>query len=236
MCIRDRVRRINVKLDWMVVLDSFPILTEGALLTLELTAGAVAIGVIIGLFMALGRLSKHKMVRAGAIAYIDFFRGTPLLIQIFLVYFGIPALFKWQTMPDNYQFIAGILAMGLNSGAYIAEIFRAGIQSIDRGQSEAARSLGMTQTQAMRYIILPQAIKRTIPPLGNEFIALLKDSSLLSIIAIQELFYTGKIIVGRTFQPVPMYLAVALYYLVMTQLIAQWVAYMERRLGKNDIR
>jgi len=225
-----------VKLDWMVVLDSFPILTEGALLTLELTAGAVAIGVIIGLFMALGRLSKHKMVRAGAIAYIDFFRGTPLLIQIFLVYFGIPALFKWQTMPDNYQFIAGILAMGLNSGAYIAEIFRAGIQSIDRGQSEAARSLGMTQTQAMRYIILPQAIKRTIPPLGNEFIALLKDSSLLSIIAIQELFYTGKIIVGRTFQPVPMYLAVALYYLVMTQLIAQWVAYMERRLGKNDIR
>ncbi|HZK55472.1 MAG TPA: amino acid ABC transporter permease [Desulfosporosinus sp.] len=225
-----------MKLDWMVVLDSFPILTEGALLTLELTAGAVAIGVIIGLFMALGRLSKHKMVRAGAIAYIDFFRGTPLLIQIFLVYFGIPALFKWQTMPDNYQFIAGILAMGLNSGAYIAEIFRAGIQSIDRGQSEAARSLGMTQTQAMRYIILPQAIKRTIPPLGNEFIALLKDSSLLSIIAIQELFYTGKIIVGRTFQPVPMYLAVALYYLVMTQLIAQWVAYMERRLGKNDIR
>lgn len=225
-----------MKLDWQVVLDSFPILTEGALLTLELTAGAVAIGVIIGLFMALGRLSKHKLLRAGAIAYIDFFRGTPLLIQIFLVYFGIPALFKWQTMPDNYQFIAGILAMGLNSGAYIAEIFRAGIQSIDRGQSEAARSLGMTQTQAMRYIILPQAIKRTIPPLGNEFIALLKDSSLLSIIAIQELFYTGKIIVGRTFQPVPMYLAVALYYLVMTQLIAQWVAYMERRLGKNDIR
>ena len=121
-------------------------------------------------------------------------------------------------------------------GAYIAEIFRAGIQSIDRGQSEAARSLGMTHTQALRYVILPQAFKRVIPPLGNEFIALLKDSSLLSIIAIQELFYTGKIIVGRTYQPLPMYTAVALYYLVMTQLIAQWVAYMERRLGKNDIR
>lgn len=222
-------------MNWHVVIDNMPILAKGALLTLELTAGAVAIGVVIGLFMALARLSKRKAVSAGAIAYIDFFRGTPLLVQIFLVYFGIPMLLKWQTMPDNYQYTAGILAMGLNSGAYIAEIFRAGIQSIDRGQSEAARSLGMTQVQALRYVILPQAFKRTIPPLGNEFIALLKDSSLLSIIAIQELFYTGKIIVGRTYQPLPMYLAVALYYLVMTQLIAQWVAYMERRLGKNDL-
>jgi len=223
-------------MNWHVVIDNMPILAKGALLTLELTAGAVAIGVVIGLFMALARLSKRKVARAGAIAYIDFFRGTPLLVQIFLVYFGIPMLLQWQTMPDNYQYTAGILAMGLNSGAYIAEIFRAGIQSIDRGQSEAARSLGMTQAQALRYVILPQAFKRTIPPLGNEFIALLKDSSLLSIIAIQELFYTGKIIVGRTYQPLPMYMAVALYYLVMTQLIAQWVAYMERRLGKNDLR
>lgn len=223
-------------INWQVIIDSLPILTKGALLTLQLTAGAVAIGVVIGLFMALARLSKYKLVRAGAIAYIDFFRGTPLLVQIFLVYFGIPALLQWETMPDNYHYTAGILAMGLNSGAYIAEIFRAGIQSIDRGQTEAARSLGMTQFQALRYIILPQAFKRSIPPLGNEFIALLKDSSLLSIIAIQELFYTGKIIVGRTFQPLPMYMAVALYYLFMTQLIAQWVAYMERRLGKNDLR
>ncbi|AET70872.1 amine acid ABC transporter, permease protein, 3-TM region, His/Glu/Gln/Arg/opine family [Desulfosporosinus orientis DSM 765] len=223
-------------MNWHVVIDNMPILAKGALLTLELTAGAVAIGVVIGLFMALARLSKRNVIRAGATAYIDFFRGTPLLVQIFLVYFGIPMLLRWQTMPDNYQYTAGILAMGLNSGAYIAEIFRAGIQSIDRGQTEAARSLGMTQAQALRYVILPQAFKRTIPPLGNEFIALLKDSSLLSIIAIQELFYTGKIIVGRTYQPLPMYLAVALYYLVMTQLIARWVAYMERRLGKNDIR
>lgn len=223
-------------LNWKAAIDSIPILNKAALLTLELTAGAVAIGVVIGLFMALARLSKYKLVRAGAIAYIDFFRGTPLLVQIFLVYFLIPKLLNWDTLPDNYQYIAGVLAMGLNSGAYIAEIFRAGIQSIDRGQSEAARSLGMTHSQSLRYVILPQAFKRVIPPLGNEFIALLKDSSLLSIIAIQELFYSAKIIAGRTYQPIPMYLAVALYYLVMTQLIAQWVAYMERRLGKNDIR
>ena len=223
-------------INWQSAIDSIPVLNKAALLTLELTAGAVAIGVVIGLFMALVRLSKHKLVRAGAIAYIDFFRGTPLLVQIFLVYFLIPKLLHWDSLPDNYQYIAGVLAMGLNSGAYIAEIFRAGIQSIDRGQSEAARSLGMTHSQSLRYVILPQAFKRVIPPLGNEFIALLKDSSLLSIIAIQELFYSAKIIAGRTYDPIPMYIAVALYYLVMTQLIAQWVAYMERRLGKNDIR
>jgi polar amino acid transport system permease protein len=220
-------------INWSSALDSLPVLNKGAILTLELTAGAVAIGVVIGLFMALARLSKLKIARIFAIAYIDFFRGTPLLVQVFLVYYLIPKLLQWQTMPDNYQYIAGITAMGLNSGAYIAEIFRAGIQSIDRGQSEAARSLGMSQAQAMRYVILPQAFKRVIPPLGNEFIALLKDSSLLSIIAIEELFYSGKIIAGRTFQPIPMYIAVALYYLVMTQLISQWVAYMERRLAKG---
>lgn len=223
-------------LNWKSAIDSIPILNKAALLTLELTAGAVAIGVVIGLFMALARLSKLKLVRAGAIAYIDFFRGTPLLVQIFLVYFLIPKFLHWETLPNNYQYIAGILAMGLNSGAYIAEIFRAGIQSIDRGQSEAARSLGMSQSQSLRYVILPQAFKRVIPPLGNEFIALLKDSSLLSIIAIQELFYSAKIVAGRTYQPIPMYIAAALYYLIMTQLITQWVAYMERRLGKNDLR
>jgi polar amino acid transport system permease protein len=225
-----------VDLNWKSAIDSIPILNKAAVLTLELTAVAVAIGVVIGLLMALARLSKSKVVRAAAIGYIDFFRGTPLLVQIFLVYFLAPKIFHWDTLPNNYQYFAGVLAMGLNSGAYIAEIFRAGIQSIDRGQSEAARSLGMAHSQSMRYVILPQAFKRVIPPLGNEFIALLKDSSLLSIIAIQELFYSGKIIVGRTFQPIPMYITVALYYLVMTQLISQWVSYMERRLGKNDIR
>ena len=223
-------------INWKSAIDSIPILNKAALLTLELTAGAVAIGILIGLFMALARLSKTKILSLGAIAYIDFFRGTPLLVQIYLVYFIIPKILHWETIPDDYQYFAGVLAMGLNSGAYIAEIFRAGIQSIDRGQSEAARSLGMTHVQAMRYVILPQAFKRVIPPLGNEFIALLKDSCLLSIITIQELFYSAKIIAGRTFQPIPMYVAVALYYLVMTQLISQWVSYMERRLGKNDIR
>lgn len=223
------------ELRWELMITSFKPLLKGTVITLELTAGAVAMGIVIGLFIALMRLSRNPLFRGFAMAYVDFFRGTPLLVQILMVYFAVPQLFRFQ-IPENYQFIAGIVAMGLNSGAYIAEIFRAGIQSIDRGQTEAARSLGMTQAQAMRYVILPQAVKRVIPPLGNEFIALLKDSSLVAIIALEDLMYTGKIIVGRTAQPFVIYLEVALFYLVMTLILSRFVNYTERRLGKSDSR
>ncbi|AFM02324.1 amino acid ABC transporter membrane protein, PAAT family [Desulfitobacterium dehalogenans ATCC 51507] len=224
-----------MELRWELMIDSLRPLLKGTVITLELTAGAVAMGIVIGLFMALMRLSNSRILRGFAIAYIDFFRGTPLLVQILMVYFAVPQLLNFQ-IPDNYQFVAGILAMGLNSGAYIAEIFRAGIQSIDKGQGEAARSLGMTHGQAMRHVILPQAFKRVIPPLGNEFIALLKDSSLVSIIALQDLMYTGKLIVSRTYQPFVIYLEVALFYLVMTLILSRFVNYTERRLGKSDNR
>jgi glutamine transport system permease protein len=220
---------------WEVMTDSFDPLLRGTVITLQLTAGAVGIGIIIGLVMALLRLSRNPILRGISIAYVDFFRGTPLLVQILMVYFAVPQLLGFQ-IPGNYQFIAGISAMGLNSGAYISEIFRAGIQSIDRGQTEAARSLGMSQAQAMRYVILPQAVKRVIPPLGNEFIALLKDSSLVAIIALEDLMYTAKIIAGRTYQPFPVYLMAALFYLVMTLILSRLVNYTERRLGQNDSR
>lgn len=222
-------------MDWGLAIESLPYLLKGALVTLELTAAAVAMGLIIGLAMALARLSNIKAVHWFAAAYIDFLRGTPLLVQIFLIYYGTPQLFDFVP-PDNFRFMSGILAMGFNSGAYIAEIFRAGIQSIDRGQTEAARSLGMSHWQSMRYIILPQAVKRVIPPLGNEFIAMLKDSSLVMVIGIEELLYSGKIVVGRTFQPIPIYVTVALIYLAMTMFISKLVAIAERRLGKSDIR
>lgn len=222
-------------IDWGLAIDSLPALLRGAKLTLEFTAAAVAMGLVIGMMMALARLSKNWLLRAGATAYIDFLRGTPLLVQIFLVYYAAPQIFGFQT-PENYKFVAGVLAMGFNSGAYIAEIFRAGIQSIDRGQTEAARSLGMSHWQSMRHIVLPQAVKRVIPPLGNEFIAMLKDSSLLYVIAVQELFTTGKVIVGRTYQPFAIYIMVALIYLAMTLIISRLVSYAERRLGKSDIR
>lgn len=220
---------------WELMAESFKPLLRGTVITLELTAGAVAVGIVLGLFMALMRLSRYRVLRAFTIAYVDFFRGTPLLVQILFVYYAVPQLLGFQS-PDNYKFIAAIAAMGLNSGAYIAEIFRAGIQSIDRGQTEAARSLGMTQAQAMRYVILPQAFKRVIPPLGNEFIALLKDSSLVAIIALEDLMYSGKIIAGRTYQNIPIYLEVALFYLVMTLILSRIVNYTERRLGQSDSR
>lgn len=223
------------ELRWDLMAGSLKPLLKGTVITLELTAGAVAIGIVIGLFMALMRLSNSRLLRGLAIAYIDFFRGTPLMVQILMVYFAVPQLLGFQ-IPGNYQFVAGIAAMGLNSGAYIAEIFRSGIQSIDRGQSEAARSLGMSHAQAMRYVILPQAVKRVIPPLGNEFIALLKDSSLVAIIALEDLMYTGKLIVSRTYQPFVIYFEVAMFYLVMTLILSRFVNYTERRLGKSDSR
>lgn len=222
-------------MNWHPVIQSFPALLKGALLTIELTASAVSIGTIIGLIVSICRLSKHKFLSWPAAVYVDFFRGTPLLVQILLIGYGAPQAFNFVP-PDNYFFIAGIIALSLNSGAYITEIFRAGIQSIDRGQAEAARSLGMTQSQAMTHVILPQAIKRVIPPLGNEFIAMLKDSSLVSVLAIQELLFSGKLIEGRTFQPFPVYITVAVMYLVMTFVISRFVNYTERRLAKGDSR
>ncbi len=222
-------------MDWHLMVKSIPILLKGAVLTIELSAAAVAFGTVIGLSIAMGRLSRHKLLSWPAGAYVDFFRGTPLLVQIYLIYFGLPQILNF-TPPDSYQYIAGVIALSLNSGAYIAEIFRAGIQSIDRGQTEAARSLCMTQAQAMRYVILPQAFKRVVPPLGNEFIAMLKDSALVSVISIEELLFSGKIIVGRTFKPFEIYIEVAVMYLILTLTISRLVNYLERRLAKGDTR
>lgn len=220
-------------MDWQLIMHSVPILLKGAVLTIELTVAAVTLGTLIGLFMAILRLSKRRVFSWLAAIYVDFFRGTPLLVQIVIIYYGAPQVLNF-TPPDSYTYIAAIIALCLNSGAYITEIFRAGIKSIDRGQSEAARSLGMSQGQAMLHVILPQAFKRVVPPLGNEFIAMLKDSSLVSVISIEELLFSGKIIVGRAFKPFEIYISVAIIYLVMTLTISQLVNYTERRLAKSD--
>lgn len=220
-------------INWGLAIDAVPILLQGAKITVQFTVIGVLFGSILGLFFALGRMSKNKIVKYTCASYIDFFRGTPLLVQILIIYIGVPQLFGF-TMPDNYQYIAGYIALSLNCAAYTAEIFRSGIQSIDPGQMEAARSLGMSHYQAMRHIILPQAFKVVVPPLGNEFIAMLKDSSLLAFIAIEDLLYSGKIIVGRTFQPMPIYLTVAFIYLCMTMVLSLLVNYTEKRLGKSD--
>ena len=202
----------------------------GAGVTIKITALSVALGVVIGLFVGIARISRIKLLRVLAAIYVDFFRGTPLLVQIFLVYFALPVITGQRVDP----FVAAIGSCGINSGAYVAEIFRAGIQSIDKGQMEAGRSLGMTWVQTMRYIIVPQAFKRVIPPLGNELIALLKDSSLVSVIGFEELTRRGQLIIAKTYGSLEIWLSVAVIYLAMTLTISRFVAYLERRYKTDD--
>lgn len=213
-----------------LVVNSFPLLLVGAGVTIKITALSVALGVVIGLFVGIARISRIKILRVLAAIYVDFFRGTPLLVQIFLVYFALPVIMGQRVDP----FVAAIGSCGINSGAYVAEIFRAGIQSIDKGQMEAGRSLGMTWVQTMRYIIVPQAFKRVIPPLGNEFIALLKDSSLVSVIGFEELTRRGQLIIAKTYGSLEIWISVAVIYLAMTLTISRFVAYLERRYKTDD--
>ena len=217
-------------MNWELIVTYLPYLLEGAVLTVQLTVMGVAFGSVLGVFLGLARVSPFRFLRWLAIGYIDFFRGTPLLVQIFLIHMGLPQLGIDLGSAIN----SAIIALTLNSGAYIGEIFRAGIQSIDRGQMEAARSLGMSYLQSMRHIILPQAFKRVIPPLGNEFITLLKDSSLVSVISAEELMMKANVMQGTTFKPFEAYLTAAVIYLFLTLTISRWVAYMERRLKTGD--
>ncbi|NLO89504.1 MAG: amino acid ABC transporter permease [Clostridia bacterium] len=215
---------------WDFIADILPRLFKASILTLELTIAGISIGIVIGLIASLMRISGIKVLSAVAKAYVDFFRGTPLLVQIAIIHYALPVIFNYTPV----AIVSGVIALGINSGAYVAEIFRAGIQSIDKGQMEAARSLGMTWGQAMRYIILPQAFKVSIPPLGNEFIALLKDSSLVSIIAVEELMTTGRLIMGRYPLVAEIWFSVALIYLILTSTIAILVNFVERRLQIGD--
>lgn len=208
-----------------LITDSIPLLLAGAGITVEITALSVGFGLLIGSMVGVARLCTVKPLRYLANVYVDFIRGTPLLVQIFLVYFALPGLIGERVDP----FLAAIAACSINSGAYVAEIFRAGIQSIDQGQMEAGRSLGMSWAQTMRYIIMPQAFKRIIPPLGNEFIAMLKDSSLVSVIGFEELTRRGQLIIARTYASLEIWLAVAIIYLIMTFCVARLVDVLERK-------
>ena len=205
--------------------SAFPLLIAGACITVEITALTVFFGMIIGICVSLVRMSDFKILRWMGNVYVDFIRGTPLLIQIFLVYFALPSIIGHRV--DAY--FAAISACSINSGAYMAEVFRGGIQSIDIGQMEAGRSLGMTWWQTMRYIILPQAFKRIIPPLGNEFIAMLKDSSLVSVIGFEELTRRGQLIIARTYASFEIWMAVAIIYLILTFTVARLTGLMERK-------
>lgn len=215
--------------DFSALYRALPSLLVGATVTLRITSLSIALGLCIGIVAGLCRVWPNPVLRAVSGAYIEIIRGTPLLVQIFLVYFGLPALGV-----NLDPFLAGVIAMGINSGAYVGEIVRGGIESIARGQMEAALSLGMTWRQAMYYVILPQAFVRILPPLGNEFIALLKDSSLVSTIAIAELTRTGQIIITRTFKSFEIWSGVALFYFLMTYAISRIVRFSEERLRYSE--
>ena len=221
-----------MEFDLSLIVNSLPLLLKGAGLTLEITALAVGLGLIIGLFLGLAQLSKNPIFRWPAKVYVDVIRGTPLLIQIFIIYFALPNIIGERIDP----YIAAVAACSLNSGAYIAEIFRAGIQSISLGQMRAGLSLGMTYPQTMRYIVLPQAVKRIIPPLGNEFIAMLKDSSLVSVIGFEELTRSGQLIIAETYGSLEIWSAVAIIYLVMTLTITRIVSVLEKKFRASDAR
>lgn len=204
-----------------------PLMT-GLWTTIWLSAISSVMALFIGLCTGLARISKNYVVSMLAAIYIEIIRGTPLLVQIFIAYFFIGTVFNLS------RNVAGIGALALFAGAYVAEIVRAGIQSIPRGQMEAARSLGMTVPQAMMDIILPQAFKRILPPLSGQFISLIKDSSLVSVIAITDLTKSGREIITSTFATFEVWLVVAAMYLIVTSVLSQLVFYMERRLAVSD--
>ena len=212
-------------MDFELIEQSLPYLIQGALITIEITLMAVGIGFFIGLFAGIARICRIKALRIIATIYADCIRGTPLLVQIFLIYFALPMLIHTQINP----FVATVTACAINSGAYVSEIFRAGIQAIDQGQFEAGRSLGLSWWQTMYYIILPQAFHNILPPLGNEFITMLKDSSLVSVIGFEELTRRGQLIIAQTYASFEIWMTVAALYLIMTLAIAKFVSFMEHK-------
>jgi polar amino acid transport system permease protein len=198
---------------------------QGAFVTLEITVVAVALGVVIGLALALTRLYAPHLLAAIAIGYIELFRGTPLLVQLFIVYYGLPA---FGILLDNLP--AAFLTLGMNTGAYQAEYFRGAIKSIDPGQLTAARAVGMSQAQALRYILLPQALRVALPPWSNEVIGVMKASAVVFLIAVQDLMAQAKIIFGRTFDPVEAYVIVTIVYLAMIAALTFLLSRLEGRL------
>ncbi len=211
---------------------------DGVVVTIVVTISSYFLMLILGLFGGLGRMSKNKLVFGIATLYVEIVRGIPLLVQLIAWYFASPVLIQkvgvWLNFSPLMDYradpiITAILAITVCYGAYMSEIVRAGIQSVPRGQMEAARSLGMSHVQAMRYIVLPQAFRVILPPMGNEFIALLKDSSLVSVVAVADLTRRGREFMSAHFNPIETWFMIALLYLIMTLVAARVVSFIEKK-------
>lgn len=225
-----------MQLNWSAAGQSFPFLLAGLKITLIIAVFGLIFGFMIGLLAGLGRTSRNKAIYGLATVYVEMIRGTPILVQALWLYFGLNQVLiqtvGWR-IPGN---IAGIIVIAVNAGAYIAEIVRGSIQSVEKGQEEAGRSLGLTRVQTFVHIIYPQAFKRMIPPLGNQFIISLKDTSLLSVISVAELMRNGQEVVASSFNALEIYTMVAVMYLLLTLTLSFLLRQIERRLDVHHDR
>jgi polar amino acid transport system permease protein len=242
----------NPRFEWSVVGDDLfsARILRGLVVTLELTVIAMAIGIALGVVLAVLRLSPNPLVSSASFFYIWLFRGTPILVQILFwnfisalyprisigIPFGGPEILGGNANAIITPFVAAVLALGLNEGAYMAEIVRAGILSVDEGQTEAAQALGMSRLQTMRRIVLPQAMRVIIPPTGNETISMLKTSSLVSVIATQELLYSAQLIYAVNYKQIPLLLVASIWYLFVTSVLSVGQYYVERHFGRGTSR
>lgn len=215
-----------------IIIENMPLLLHGFYRTIEYSIVAIIAATAVGLIAALMKLSRLRIVRILPTIYVEIFRGTPLLVQLLFIVLGLPAVLPLNVWfgQNFYPILGAAIGLTLNEGAYITEIIRAGIQGVDRGQREAAQSVGMNHYQTMRYIVLPQAFKRMIPPLVNQFAQTIKDTSLLAPVAVVELVYEGEIIIANTFQAFRFWAVVALLYFIIIFLITRLAGYLERRL------
>jgi len=221
--------RMEYSWNWRIVWEYRRLYLYGLYYTLAISTGAICLGYVLGLAGGIARISGNAFAKEAARLYVIFFRGTPLLIQIYIFYFCLAAAIGY----DN-AVVIGVLALAAFSGAYIAEIVRAGIESIDRGQSEAALSTGLTGWQTLRYVIFPQAFRRIIPPVTGQFVSLIKDSSLLSVISVRELTKASEVVNATTYKTFEAYLPLALMYLLLTYPLSYLAQALETKLRKSD--
>jgi polar amino acid transport system permease protein len=217
-----------MNLDWSVIPNYFNFFMQGAQLTLLIAAISIVLGFLGGLLIGMGRISRNRAVYYLSTAYVEAFRGTPLLIQIFLVFLGLPYLITGLSLTP---FNAGIIALSLNSAAYQAEIFRGGVQSVPNGQMEAARAMGMSYNQSMFKVIIPQALRNALPPYTNEFITMIKDSSLVMTIGVIELTQAGKLVIANEFRPFEVFIFIAVVYFIITFIAGRAMRYVERKFA-----
>ena len=214
----------------------FGMFLEGASITIEVSLVSLIIGFIVGLFICLMKMSKIKILKWLSTAYVELLRGTPLFVQVYIVYFGLAqfGIDFPDIGPIPGKFLAGTFALSINSSAYVAEIFRSGIQAVDKGQMEASRSLGLDYTSTMRYVIVPQAVKNILPALANEFITLVKESAILSVIGVQDLMFKSIAVKNQTYIAFEPFIVAAAMYFVMTFTLSKLVGLLEKKLAQSN--